>query len=99
MASGGNRDFRDAITATGVSMDRKVCGFRPIRVVVENVTAGVKFEWDDTMADASAIKTAADGTRTMVTVNGITPLAGGFTLGADASINIANGVLHIQCWE
>lgn len=99
MASGGNRSFQDAFTATGASMDRLVCGFKPRRVVVENVSSGVMFVWRDTMADASAVKTAANGARTFVTVAGITPLTGGFRLGADASINIAGQTLHVIAEE
>jgi len=63
-------------------------GFKPRYVCVENVTAGEKIEWYEGMADASAIKTIAAGTRTLPTSLGITPLTNGFTVGLDTLVNV-----------
>ena len=66
-------------------------GFKPRYVKVQNVAASaVTFEWYEGMADASAVKTAVTGDKTIVTVNGITPTEKGFTLGLDTSINITS---------
>lgn len=66
-------------------------GFQPRYVKVQNVAASaVTFEWYEGMAAASAVKTDVNGTKTIVTSNGITVSASGFTLGLDTSINITN---------
>lgn len=66
-------------------------GFRPRYVKVQNVAASaVTFEWYEGMAAASAVKTAANGDKTIVATNGITVSASGFILGLDTSINIIN---------
>lgn len=66
------------------------CGFKPRYVCVENVTAREKIEWFEGMTDAYAIKTIAAGTRTLATSLGITPLAGGFTVGLDTLVNVTS---------
>src|SRR5512144_116506 len=73
-------------------------GFKPKRVTVYDVTNNLTFIWTNTMADASAIKTIADGTQSLVAADMITPFAGsasasaGFTMGATLYANGA--VLH-----
>jgi len=85
-----------SILATGSAMtiDNDAVGFRPTQVTVINTTSRDGFEWTDTMADASALKTVAAGTRTFATTNGITPTATGFILGADSDVNAAGETLH-----
>lgn len=89
MASGGTRSLRDSFQTTGSAEDRLIAGFRPVKVTVQS-TNGAMFFWQDDMPDGSAFKTLANGTRTYVTVNGITPKENGYTLGADAQVNAAN---------
>lgn len=86
------------LTGTGANIDVK-CGWVPAKVEVMNITStGLeKLEWYRGMADASAIKTVAAGTRTKITTLGITPLGDGpadaveqgFRIGADADVNVA----------
>ena len=69
------------------------CGFVPSYVCVENIgSAGLeKLEWWAGMADNSAIKTVAAGTRTKPTTLGITPRNTtflGFSIGADTDVNV-----------
>ena len=66
-------------------------GFKPRYVKVINLAASSSsFEWVEGMADASAWKTAVDGTAAIVTTNGITVGARGFTLGLDTDVNVAS---------
>ena len=66
-------------------------GFKPRYVRVQNLAASaVTFEWFEGMTAAYALKTAVAGDKTIVTTNGITVSASGFTLGLDTSINITN---------
>lgn len=83
-----------AFTSDGNARNIRTPGFRPRKVEVVNVTSRDGGEWQDTMADASMLKTVAAGTRTFATSNGITPLSDGFTLGADADVNADTEVCH-----
>ena len=76
-------------TGTVAAFDLEI-GYKPRYVCVENVTSGDKMEWFEGMADASAIKTVAAGTRTIITSNGITPLANGFTVGLDTDVLVTS---------
>ena len=74
-------------TAAAIAID---CGFEPRYVRVVNTTSRDMVEWFEGMADASAIKTVAAGTRTKITSLGITPSAHGFTIGLDTDINVTS---------
>lgn len=79
-------------TTTAVAVEITT-GFKPRYVRVVNETAGHFEEWNDNMADAEALKTTEDaGTVNvaMITSNGITPSATGFTIGLDTDINVVN---------
>lgn len=65
-------------------------GFRPRYVRVENLTDRNGLEWFEGMADLSALKTVAAGTKTLVTVLGITDNANGFTVGLDTNVNVTS---------
>src|SRR3990167_11298029 len=66
-------------------------GFKPRWVRILNEAASSSgFEWYEGMADASAIKRALAGDLTVVTTNGITPSASGFTIGLDTDVNVIN---------
>lgn len=101
MASGGIRMKTGSSVGTGASLDIRTLDFRPRKVVVENVAAGglVRGEWQDTMADASMMKTAIDGAKTFPTTLGITPLSDGFRIGADTDLNVAGEVVHWVAYE
>ena len=62
------------------------CGFRPRYVKVSNVTSRDQVEWFEGMADASAVKAVAAGTRTLITTLGVTDNANGFTMGLDTDV-------------
>jgi len=68
-------------------------GWKPKRVTVYDVTNNLTFIWTNTMDDASAIKTIADGTQSLVAADMVTPFAGsssataGFTIGATLAAN------------
>ena len=66
-------------------------GFQPRYVKVMNLAATASMmEWSEGMAAASGVKTVAAGTRSIVTTNGITVAADGFTVGLDTGVNISN---------
>lgn len=93
MASPSTRQDNGTFTAAGVEITCNKPGFKPksVRLVGAN---NVMLFWDDSMPAASAEKTLANGTRTQITTNGITPTAYGFTLGADAQLNVAQSIKY-----
>ena len=101
MGSGAQRVATGVIRGTGADLDIHKVGFRPGTVEVWNVAAGglVKGYWQDTMPDDSMFKTAIDGTNTFPTSNGITPLADGFSLGADTDMNVSGETVHYRCTD
>ena len=54
--------YKGKVTSTAADLAVE-CGFVPRKVVIQNVTNGVRVEWSDDMADGSFIKIEADGTR------------------------------------
>ena len=102
MASGGDRLVIGAIVGTGADRDVTTVGFRPKLVKVYNVTGNCYGMWMEGMADDSMQKTVDSGSGTtdvsLVTSNGITPLANGFTMGADTDLNVAAETLRYECW-
>ena len=103
MSSGVQRSVRGTFIGTGAQLDIKTVGFRPGKVKLLNVTGLCVAEWTNTMADASMLKTVDSGSGTtdivFPTTNGITPLADGFRLGADADLNVAAEVVHFEATE
>lgn len=81
-------------TGTGAAIDFEL-GWVPDYVLVENITDGDEsFAWYAGMTNGHALKTAADGTKTRITSNGVTPrnptnFSGkkGFTAGTALSEN------------
>ena len=65
-------------------------GFKPRYVRIVNETSGDMEEWFEGMADAEAMKRVAAGTAALITSNGITPAANGFTLGLDTDILVTS---------
>ena len=83
------------IDGTGAAISI-VCGFRPRYVKVVNVASGglCSIEHIDTMAAASGFKGITAGTKTFISSNGITLNDFGFTIGADADVNVSGEAIH-----
>lgn len=65
-------------------------GFKPRYVKVVNNTSGDSEEWIEGMADASAMKSVAAGTTSLITENGITQEDNGFIIGLDTDILVTS---------
>ena len=76
-------------TGTVTAFDLTI-GYNPRYVCVENVTDRTKMEWYEGMDDASAIKTVANGTRTLITTHGITVDDGVVTVGLDTDVVVTS---------
>ena len=76
-------------TGTVAEFDLTI-GFKPRYVKVVNTTSRDMLEWFEGMDDASAVKTVAAGTRTIITTLGITPLENGFTVGLDLDVVVTS---------
>jgi len=94
MGSGRSREVIGAITGTGAAIEVRKVGFRPNRVKLINVDGLATAEWLKGMADDSALKEITDGTKSLVTSDGITPLSNGFQLGADSDLNVDGEVVR-----
>lgn len=101
MSSGTRKKYRGSFIGTGAQIDITVVGFRPKEVTLENVGAGLSSgHWTEVYADGSMLKEITAGTTSLVTGgNGITPLATGFRLGADANVNIAGQQVNFTAEE
>lgn len=101
MGSGVNRIVVGAVIATGSAMNIDTVGFRPklVRVVNVGATGLSRLEWFKGMADAAAAKTVTNGTISVISSDGITPRAKGFTLGADANVNIITEKCYYEAHE
>jgi len=96
MASGSKKAFRGSFNGTGAQLDIKIVGFKPTKVTLW-LANGNEGTWNEEMADASAFKRVAAGTGSFVSVAGITPLAAGFRLGTDASLNVNGVKTYYEC--
>jgi hypothetical protein len=65
-------------------------GFTPKYVRFSNVDSRDMLEWFEGMAAASAVKTVAAGTRTLITSLGITVSGNQVTLGLDTDVNVTS---------
>jgi hypothetical protein len=76
-------------TGTAAAFDI-TCGFKPryVKVVNLGATGLASMEWFEGMADASCLLVITDGTTTVPTTLGITPLDDGFTVGLNTDVNI-----------
>jgi len=92
MASGMNY-YSGSFVGTGSSLDVKLPGFQPKYVKLR--TSVIELEWWEGMPAASGLKSVNhDSTQlSLVTSNGITPLADGFTIGTD-SVNGSGTVCY-----
>ena len=99
MASGGTRVMNGAVTGTGAALDVKTVGFRPKKVELVNAAGLATAVWSEGMPDASMSKRITAGTMTFPLTNGVTPLADGFRLGADADMNAAGELVYWTAHE
>ena len=99
MASGVSRVMVGAFIGTGASKDVRTVGYRPSKVEVLNVDGLAKGEWVEGMADASALKQITDGTISVVTTGGITPLSDGVSLGDDSDLNVDTELVRYIAYE
>jgi len=100
MASGVSRVMAGAVLGTGADLDVKTVGFRPKKVELYNETGLVSAVWTSSMADGLALKRVTAGTASMTGAGvGVTPLADGFRLGADADLNVADEKVHWVAYE
>lgn len=100
MASGAKSPAVGSFKGTGAVLNVRTVGFRPRYVLVVNVSAdNAKGEWFDGMADDSAVKHITDGTISVITSDGITPLSDGFSLGADADLNVDGELVRFAAFE
>lgn len=95
--------YTGSVIGTGSAMDVKTLGFRPRSVKVWNVASGglCSLEWNAAMPDASGFKVKPHDTAqtAFITTGGITPLASGFTLGADTDVNVATEKVYIEACD
>lgn len=91
------------VTGTGAALNISI-GFIPDHVLVVNGSGAETLEWFSSMAAASAFKTVTAGTRSVISSGGITAFSGsatagqGFTIGADADVNVNTEVLRYIAW-
>ncbi len=93
------------VVGTGAAINVSL-GFIPSKVIIENVTNPSKHVWQKGMAAASCIQEATNGTKSIVSSNGISEYAGavplyapGFTIGTDAVLNTADDVLYFTAFR
>lgn len=95
MSSGVQLSKNGAVIGTGAALPVRTVGYRPRRVTLINENGLAVAEWTDTMPDGSMLKEITAGTKSFVTGgNGITPLSDGFSLGADADMNVSGEKIH-----
>ncbi len=61
-------------------------GFLPRYVKVVNTDAGIMMEWFEGMTDDYGVLTGVDGARSLVSSDGITVSANGFTVGLNTDL-------------
>lgn len=96
MGSSTTKVMRGSVVGTGSAINVQTVGFRPKSVKLINADSDDEGYWHDHMADDSLFKRVKAGTASVVTSAGITPLADGFTFGADADLNVSGETVH---WE
>lgn len=102
MSSGSLRMVTGSYVGTGALLPVTKVGFRPQRIefnVALGARAGAKASWQDTQPDGSMFKNTAAGVGSFVAANGVTPLAGGFSMGTDPDLNNAGDTVHWSAFE
>lgn len=94
MGSGAKSNLAGSFVSDGTAKDIKVPGYTIAGVEIWT-SAGVSGHWYDNMPDGSAFKRLANGTGSLVVVNGVTLIPEeGFTLGADAALNASGATIY-----
>lgn len=98
MSSVTTRTLVGSVIGTGAELEVKPSGGGgdPIRVELFNSDGLATADWTCSMGNTGAmVKRITDGTMSLVTgATAITPVFGGFTLGADADLNVAGEKIH-----
>lgn len=99
MSSGAAKRFAGSVTGTGASLTIRGAPFKPRSVRLVNQGGLVTGEWFDPMPEGSVAKRVTAGTMTVPTTNGVTPTSDGFTLGADADLNVDGELIYYEMFE
>lgn len=98
MSSVTTRTIVGSVIGTGAELTVKPSGGGgyPIKVKLNNSDGLATATWTESMGNTGAMtKRITDGTMSKVSGStGITPVFGGFTLGADADINVDGEKIH-----
>ena len=92
----------NVVKGTGALLNvyKEKVGGMPRSVKLFNVTRNTQGYWNDTMADDSAQITVDSGAGTtdisLITSGGIIPLASGFSIGTNASLNTSGDTIHYE---
>lgn len=98
MASGARRTTHGSFVSDGNLRSVQTVDYRPTRVELHN-DAGDSAMWTSEMADDSMFKRVTAGTGSLVTSDGVIPLANGFSLGADADMNASTETIYWTAYE
>lgn len=96
MASSGNRRYWGAYIGTGSELDIETPGFEPVKVELYAADDESFLHYVEGMPAASGMKHKA-GTTTFLSSDGVTLLAQGFKIGADADLNAAGETVYFLC--
>lgn len=99
MASGASRWVSGSFTGTGSSLQVKTVGFKPKQIKIFNKDGLAMAEWFQPMDEDTMWKQVTAGTLSHVSSAGLTPLADGFQLGADADLNVSGEVAYYYCQD
>lgn len=86
MASGARRTTAGSFVSDGNLRSVQTVDYRPSKVEIFN-DQGDSAVWTSEMPDDSMHLRVAGGTGTLETSDGVTPLANGFSIGANGDIN------------
>lgn len=85
-------------TGAAVEVKGDKVGFQPKSVRLHNVTDGSFAFWTEDMGAGAMQKQKANATTTVAAGGaGITALATGFSLGADADLNASGDTIYFEC--
>jgi hypothetical protein len=93
------------VTATDAAALNVPLGFKPSKIVIENVTNVSRHTWQKGMAEPSCIQEIPAGDKTVETTGCISMYAGsstvapGFTIGTNAVLNTAGDTLYFIAYR
>lgn len=93
------------VEGTGAAINVQL-GFKPAKVALYNEDGLCELHWFNTMTAGHGLKRITAGTLSKITSDGITVYDGtaagdaaGFTIGADADVNVSAETLHYEAWS